>query len=93
MGVVSDAEEEDAAMDETDRDSERVDGGRVEVWLRKDGLFGVTLLPDEGQPGYPGISFTSGDPPDGFPESYDRGELKAWGRAHWEKCSGDSTSR
>jgi hypothetical protein len=62
-----------------------VPGGRIEVWRRDDGLFGVSLLPDEGQEDYPGYTYTSTEDnlPGDFPSSYDLEALKAWGRARW----------
>jgi hypothetical protein len=72
----------------TDFKIEHVDGGRIEAWQRLDGLFGVRLLPNEGQPGYPGYSYTSTEAHDGFPDSYDVEALLAWGRAKWAERSG-----
>ena len=63
--------------------SVRVDGGRIDVWLRDDGLYGVSLLPDEGQPGHPGHSYTSTEDIEGFPPEYDQEALEVWGRAQW----------
>jgi len=75
-------------MPETDSEFERVDGGRIEIWQRDDGLFAVRLLPDEGQPGYPAFTYTSTEGHQGFPETYDPEALMAWGRARWAERSG-----
>jgi hypothetical protein len=71
--------------DETHRDFERVEGGRIEVWLREDGMFGVSLLPDEGKADNAagGRSYTSAEGLSDFPETYDAEALKAWGRKRW----------
>jgi hypothetical protein len=61
------------------RDIVPVVGGRVEVWLKDDGLFGVSLLPDEGGD----TSFTSVESHDGFPPTYDEKALLAWGVERW----------
>jgi hypothetical protein len=73
-------------MAEAHRDFTQVDGGRVEVWQREDGVFGVSLLPDDiRHPGYPGRSFLSTEGHDGFPDEYNAEGLKAWGRALWDR--------
>lgn len=47
---------------------EVMEGGRIEVWQRADGVWGVSLLPNYGHRHYPGVTFTpSKDAPDGFP--------------------------
>ena len=74
-------------MRDRDFKIEHVVGGRIEAWQREDGLFGVRLLPNEGQPDYPGHSYTSTEGHDGFPESYDVEALLAWGRARWAERS------
>lgn len=63
-----------------------VTGGRIDIWQRDDGLFAVSLLPDEGHPGYPGVTYTSGgDAPDDFPKTYDVAALRTWGRQQWAR--------
>ncbi len=74
-----------SAVAEKKSDYSRVDGGKIEIWKNEDGLFGVTLLPDEGQPGYPGFSCTSAEGHTGFPETYDAEALKAWGQKRWSE--------
>jgi hypothetical protein len=61
---------------------ERVPGGKIEAW-KEDDQFGVSLLPDEGQPGYPGLTYTSRQGIRDFPTTYDVGALFAWARARW----------
>lgn len=70
-------------MRDLNSEIEHVQGGRIEVWEREDGLFGVRLLPDQGEPDYPGHSYTSSESHKGFPDKYDVEALKAWGRARW----------
>ena len=71
-------------MDEPDSAFEHVEGGRIEVWLRDDGLYGVSLLPDGGG----GHSYVSTERHDGFPAEYDRAALLAWGRTRWQSDRG-----
>jgi hypothetical protein len=70
-------------MADTHSDGIRVDGGKIEIWQREDGLFAVTMLPDQGQRGYPGKSYTSAEALDGFPKTYNVAALKEWGRKRW----------
>jgi hypothetical protein len=72
------------SMSESDSAFEHVEGGRIEAWLRDDGLFGVSLLPDSGG----GHSYTSAEGHDGFPAEYDSAALLAWGRARWQRDRG-----
>jgi hypothetical protein len=76
-------------VDEKHSDYVRVDGGKIEIWQREDGLFGVTTLPDEGQPGYPGHSYTSAEGLAGFPQTYDVDALRAWDRKRWADALAD----
>jgi hypothetical protein len=66
---------------------EHVKGGRIEIWERDDGLFGVTLAPDIGVTGFPGHTYASSERITGFPETYDEDALMAWGRARWAERS------
>ena len=65
-----------------------VDGGRIEIWQRDDGLFGVALLPDIGGPSNEGTTYTSTQDPDGFPATYDEDALEQWARKEWSKRLG-----
>jgi hypothetical protein len=70
---------------------DRVEGGRVDVWWREDGVYGVSLLPDKGRPGCRGTSYVPGsaDLPDDFPDAYDAEALLTWGRMQWNRVYGD----
>jgi hypothetical protein len=59
--------------------------GRIEVWRRSDGIWGVSLLPDEGKRGYPGVTYAPGpDAPPGFPQEYNPDVLLTWARENWQ---------
>jgi hypothetical protein len=68
-------------MAEVEHASERTkdNTGRIEVWLRDDGLFGVSFFPDSG----PDHSCTSSEDHEGFPGIYDERALLEWGHAKW----------
>ena len=48
------------------------------MWLRDDGLFGVTVLANPIDKSFD-QSFTSNDGYDDFPDEYDKDALLAWG--------------
>ena len=60
---------------------EHVRGARIEVWLRLDGAYGVTIVPDAGG----SHSFISTEEHVGFPDVYDSRALLAWARKHWRR--------
>jgi hypothetical protein len=68
-------------MDEPESVFEHVEGGRIEAWLRDDGLYGVSLLPEGGG----GKSYVSTEGHEGFPAEYDVAALLAWGKARWRR--------
>ncbi len=73
-------------MTDSERFSKRLERGLMEVWLRPDGVWGLSWSPDLGVPGYPGVTYTSEDDPhpaDDFPTEYDARRLLDWGRARW----------
>ena len=72
---------------------EHLGEGRVEVWRRPDGLWGVTWLPHKGHPDYPSVTYTPGDPdsPSDFPNDYDVEALVEWARRRWA-CGRDERS-
>lgn len=66
-------------------ESKRTEWGNIDAWRRADSTFGVSLLPDEGHPDYPGHTYTSHESPDGFPPSYDAQALIEWGERQWKE--------
>ncbi len=65
--------------------SEQVTRGSISVWHREDGTWGVSFEPHEGDPEYPGVTYTPEDelrPPD-FPTEYDPEALMAWAKERW----------
>jgi hypothetical protein len=67
---------------------EVLEGGRIELWQRPDGLWGVSLLPNFGHRGYPGTTFVPGaDAPSDFPSGRqpDIERVLAWAREVWER--------
>jgi hypothetical protein len=67
---------------------EQVDKGRVEVWQAENGIFGVRLLPDPGEPGFPGTSYVSTEDPDGFANEFDADVLMEWAKRKWAERLG-----
>jgi hypothetical protein len=67
---------------------EVLEGGRLELWQRLDGVWGVSLLPNYGHRHYPGVNFTPGkDAPRDFPSGRqpDIESVLAWARAVWQR--------
>jgi hypothetical protein len=64
---------------------EQLARGWVEVWRRDDGVWGVSFEPYEGDPDYPGVTYTPSDErrPSDFPTDYDPDALMAWAKARW----------
>jgi hypothetical protein len=61
-----------------------IDGGRIEILRPTDeGVFGVWLLPDEGEP----AAYRSNDQPKvpGFPMSFNVQELFDFAEKEWER--------
>ncbi len=58
-----------------------VKGARIEVWLRVDGTYGVTIVPDGGG----SHSYASTDNHANFPDVYERKALLAWARKRWRR--------
>jgi hypothetical protein len=62
---------------------ERVGRGKVRIWRRVDGGWGVTWLPDQGERDYPGLTYTPDIAPPGMPNDYDPEALMFWARRYW----------
>lgn len=62
-----------------------MDQGMVEVWMHEDGQPRITWLPDRGQPGYPGRTYSPGDAdlPEDFPREQTMASLMEWGLRRW----------
>jgi hypothetical protein len=56
--------------------------GWVRAWLRDDGVWDVSFEPHEGDPEYPGATYTATDDlrPGDFPTEYDPETLLEWAR-------------
>jgi hypothetical protein len=66
-----------------------INSGRLRVWHRVDGLFGVTWFPNEVYREarahswtQTGRSWTSAENHEGFPTAYERGALIDWAKEH-----------
>jgi hypothetical protein len=75
---------EEGASEMDDR-REQVTRGEISVWRRDDGVWGVSFHPHEGDPDYPGVTYTPTDElrPSDFPSDYDPEALMAWAKARW----------
>jgi hypothetical protein len=75
-------------MADLDSHIERTDGGRLYVWHRDDGLFGVTWLPNDEYHAEARAhswtptsrSWTSAESHEGFPSAYDRKAVLDWAK-------------
>jgi hypothetical protein len=72
-------------VSEAEEHREQVTRGWIDVWLRADGVWGVSWEPYEGDPDYPGASYTPADAlrPDDFPTEFDPERLLEWARRRW----------
>jgi hypothetical protein len=72
-------------MSQETRSREQLERGWVEVWRRRDGLWGVSWEPYLGQPDYPGVTYTVRDElrPADFPTAYEPDVLLRWARDQW----------
>jgi hypothetical protein len=66
---------------------ESVTRGRIEVWRREDGVWGVGFYPHQGDPDWPGVDYTPNDEkrPRDFPTEYDPEALLTWAPAAMER--------
>jgi hypothetical protein len=67
---------------------EILEGGRIELWQRPDGVWGVSLLPNYGRRGYPGETHVPGSlAPADFPSGRepDTEKVLAWARDLWHR--------
>jgi len=67
---------------------EVLEGGRIELWQRPDGVWGVSLLPNFGRRHFPGRTYSPGPhaAPD-FPSGRqpDAEKVLAWARDAWQR--------
>jgi hypothetical protein len=68
-----------------DEHSEQLTRGWIRVWQRDDSVWGVRFEPYQGDPDYPGVTYTPNDElrPADFPDQYDPDALLGWARKRW----------